>query len=73
MILGAYFLSFGILLVTEVDSNALSSYSLSDDGILHVISGSVPNGYKTACWVVPTRDGHFAYITNTLSDTISTY
>ncbi|MEH7418954.1 beta-propeller fold lactonase family protein [Neobacillus drentensis] len=71
--LGAYFLSSGILLVTEADSNALSSYSLSDDGILHVISGSVPNGYKTACWVVPTRDERFAYITNTLSGTISTY
>ncbi|WP_427127800.1 lactonase family protein (plasmid) [Priestia megaterium] len=71
--LGAYFLSSGVLLVTEAGSNALSSYSLSNDGILHVISGSVPNGYKTACWVVPTRDERFAYITNTLSGTISTY
>ncbi|MCQ6281615.1 beta-propeller fold lactonase family protein [Bacillus sp. EB600] len=71
--LGAYFLSSGILLVTEADSNALSSYSLSADGILHVISGSVPDGYKTACWVVPTRDERFAYVTNTLSGTISTY
>jgi len=71
--LGAYFLSSGILLVTEAVSNALSSYSLSNDGILQVISGSVPSGYKTACWVVTTRDERFAYITNTLSGTISTY
>ncbi|WHY94778.1 beta-propeller fold lactonase family protein [Neobacillus cucumis] len=71
--LGAYFLSSGILLVTEAMSNALSSYSLSNDGILHVISGSVPNGYKTACWVVTTKDERFAYTTNTLSGTISTY
>ena len=71
--LGAYFLSSGILLVTEAVSNALSSYSLTNDGILHVISGSVPNGYKTACWVVTTRDERFAYTTNTLSGTISTY
>ncbi|WHY85745.1 beta-propeller fold lactonase family protein [Neobacillus novalis] len=71
--LGCFFLSSGILLVTEADSNALSSYSLSNDGKLHVISGSVPNGYKTACWVVTTRDERFAYITNTLSGTISTY
>ncbi|MBM7656408.1 lactonase family protein [Neobacillus cucumis] len=71
--LGAYFLSSGILLVTEADSNALSSYSMSNNGILHVISGSVPNGYKTACWVVTTRDERFAYVTNTLSGTISTY
>jgi 6-phosphogluconolactonase len=71
--LGAYFLSSGILLVTEAVSYALSSYSLSNDGILHVISGSVPNGYKTACWVVTTRDERFAFTTNTLSGTISTY
>ncbi|MBU8878846.1 lactonase family protein [Bacillus sp. FJAT-29790] len=71
--LGAYFLSSGILLVTEAGSNALSSYSMTNDGILRVISGSVPNEYKTACWVVTTRDERFAYITNTLSGTISTY
>ncbi|MBP0726891.1 beta-propeller fold lactonase family protein [Bacillus sp. RG28] len=71
--LGAYFLSSGILLVTEAVSNALSSYSLTNDGILHVISGSVPNGFKTACWVVTTRDERFAFTTNTLSGTISTY
>ncbi|KMY32507.1 3-carboxymuconate cyclase [Lysinibacillus xylanilyticus] len=71
--LGAYFLSSGILLVTEASSNALSSYSLSNDGILRVISGSIPNGYKTACWVITTRDERFAFITNTLSGTISTY
>ena len=70
---GAYFLSSGILLVTEEMTNALSSYSLSNDGILHVISGSVPNGYITACWVVTTKDERFAYTTNTLSGTISTY
>ncbi|MBO0962285.1 beta-propeller fold lactonase family protein [Neobacillus sp. MM2021_6] len=71
--LGAYFLSSGLLLVTEANSNALSSYSMSNDGFLRVISGSVPNGYQTACWVVATRDERFAYITNTLSGTISTY
>lgn len=46
---------------------------MSNDGILHVISGSVPNGYKTACWVVTTRDERFEFTTNTLSRTISTY
>lgn len=71
--LGSYFLSSGILLVTEVASSALSSYSMSDNGILNVISGSVPNGQKTACWVTTTRNERFAYTTNTLSGTISTY
>ncbi|OAB38642.1 3-carboxymuconate cyclase [Paenibacillus macquariensis subsp. defensor] len=71
--LGSYFLSSGVLLVTEVASSALSSYSMSDNGILDVISGSVPNGQKTACWVTTTRNERFAYTTNTLSGTISTY
>ena len=44
---------------------------MSNDGILHVISGSVPNGYKTACWVVTTRNERFGYVTNTLNGTIS--
>lgn len=70
---GSCFLSSGILLVTEVGSSALSSYSMSDNGILNVISGSVPNGQKTACWVTTTRNERFAYTTNTLSGTISTY
>ncbi|MBB6671881.1 lactonase family protein [Cohnella nanjingensis] len=70
---GARFLSSGLLLVTEVASSALSSYSMSDNGLLQVISGSVLNGQKTACWVTTTRDERFAFTTNTLSGTISTY
>ncbi|MEJ9210822.1 lactonase family protein [Bacillus smithii] len=70
---GSYFLSSGLLLVTEAGSNALSSYSVSDNGMLNVISGSVPNGQKTTCWVVTTPNERFAYTTNTLSGTITTY
>ncbi|MGI1660498.1 MAG: lactonase family protein [Desulfitobacterium sp.] len=70
---GSYFLSSGILLVTEEGSNALSSYSVSNNGILNVISGSVPTGQKATCWVITTKNERFAYATNTLSGTISTY
>lgn len=70
---GSYFLSTGLLLVTELGSNALSSYTLSDNGILHVISGSVPTGQKAACWVTTTKNERFAYATNTLSGTITIY
>lgn len=70
---GSIFLSSGILLVTEEASGTLSSYSVGDNGILNVISGSVPNGQKATCWVATTNDEHFAYTTNTLSGTISTY
>ena len=70
---GSYFLSSGLLLVSEAGSNALSSYSLSDNGILNVISGSVPTGQKATCWVTTTRNEQFAYAINTLSGTITTY
>ncbi|TCZ80812.1 3-carboxymuconate cyclase [Paenibacillus albiflavus] len=71
--LGSCFLSSGILLVTEVASSAVSSYSMSNNGILSVISGSVQNGQQTACWIAITRNERFAYTSNTLSGTISTY
>jgi 6-phosphogluconolactonase len=70
---GSCFLSSGLLLVTEAFSSALSSYSMSDNGVLHVISGSVPNGQMATCWVTTTRNERFAYTTNTLSGTITTY
>jgi 6-phosphogluconolactonase (cycloisomerase 2 family) len=70
---GSCFLSSGILLVTEEASGSLSSYSVSDNGILNVISGAVLNGQKATCWVAASKDEHFAYTTNTLSGTISTY
>lgn len=46
---------------------------MSDNGLLNVISGSVPNGQKTACWFATTWNERFAYTTNTLSGTIFTY
>lgn len=41
----------GHLLVVEVGPNAVSSYNILSDNTLEVISGSVPNGQKTACWI----------------------
>ncbi len=70
---GSCFLSSGIFLVTEASSSTLSSYSMSDNGVLTVISGSVLNGQKTTCWVVTTKNEKYAFTTNTLSGTITTY
>lgn len=70
---GSRFLSSGVLLVTEDLTMALSSYSVGDNGVLRVISGSVPTGQKATCWVAASRDERFAYTTNTLAGTISTY
>jgi 6-phosphogluconolactonase (cycloisomerase 2 family) len=38
-----------------------------------VISAAVPNGQAAACWVAITPDGHFAFVTNAASGTISSY
>ena len=66
------------LLVSEafggaVNASAVSSYELADDGSLQVISPSVPTTETAACWVVVTRNGHFAYVSNTGSGTLSGY
>ena len=65
------------LLVSEAfgghaNAAALSSYDLNDDSAaLQLISGSVPSNQTAACWVVLV--GHYAYVTNTGSGTITGY
>jgi len=67
----------GNLIVSEAfggTASALSSYDLSPDGELNVISPSVAAGTeKAACWVVVTKNGRYAYTTNTASGTVSSY
>ncbi|MCI0445168.1 lactonase family protein [bacterium] len=55
------------------DASAVSSYEVSDGGNLQVISASVGTMETAACWVVITKNGRFAYVTNTGSSTISGY
>ncbi len=52
---------------------AASSYLLSPDATISVISGSVQNGQTDICWVVISNDGRFAFTANFGSGTISTY
>jgi 6-phosphogluconolactonase (cycloisomerase 2 family) len=54
-------------------ASAASSYELAEDGDLQVISPSVPTTETAACWVIVTRNGRFAYVSNTGSGTISGY
>jgi 6-phosphogluconolactonase (cycloisomerase 2 family) len=68
----------GFLVVSEAfggapNGAAASSYSAGDDGVLSVISGSVPNSQTASCWVVTTNNGKFAFVSNTGSSTISSY
>jgi 6-phosphogluconolactonase (cycloisomerase 2 family) len=55
-------------------ASALSSYKVSAAGVIRSISHSVDAaGQKAACWVTISRNGKFAYITNTASGTVSSY
>jgi 6-phosphogluconolactonase (cycloisomerase 2 family) len=66
----------GYLVVSEAfggmpGQGKVSSYEASvSDGILSVISGSVPNSQTASCWVVI---GKYAFVSNTGSGTISSY
>ncbi|MGL4553067.1 MAG: lactonase family protein, partial [Gemmataceae bacterium] len=69
----------GFLIVSEAfggeaDAGTVSSYKFDDnEGTLDVISESVPTTETAACWIAITRDGEYAYTTNTGSDTVTGY
>jgi 6-phosphogluconolactonase len=68
----------GRLIVSESfndapQGSAVSSYRLGSSGEPMVISGSVPTHQTSACWVVTTPDGKYAYTSDSLSGTISGY
>lgn len=62
-----------LAIVTEAMPSALSSYQVDDDGTLQLVTGTETDGQKANCWVVLTRNGHYAYTTNTGSGNISSY
>jgi 6-phosphogluconolactonase len=68
----------GDLLVSEAfggatDASALSSYRLGQRDGVRVISASVGTTETAACWVAVTPDGHYAYVTNTGSASVTGY
>lgn len=54
-------------------ASAMSSYELDREGNVTPITPLAPNGQTAACWVVITKDGRFAYVTNTGSANVSSY
>jgi 6-phosphogluconolactonase (cycloisomerase 2 family) len=70
---GSVFLTNNVLLVTEAGANALSSYTVNHDGMLSVISSSVPNNQAATCWVSLSHNKRFAYTSNAGGHTITTY
>jgi 6-phosphogluconolactonase (cycloisomerase 2 family) len=74
---GFSFTPRGVLVVSEAfggasNASAVSSYSLRD-GQLTVRSGLVSTTQTAACWIVITKNGKFAYASNTGSNNISSY
>lgn len=75
---GFAFSPTGVLIVSEAfggapDASAASSYRVTHNGRLELISGSVPTTETAACWFVVTDNGRFAYTSNTGSGSISGY
>ena len=68
----------GRLIVSEAvggapDASVTSSYRFRPNGNLKLVDGSVATTETAACWVAITRDGKFAYVTNTGSGSVSGY
>ncbi len=53
--------------------SAVSSYRVSSQGALKVISGSVRNRQTDSCWIVVTKNNRYVYTANFGSGTISSY
>jgi 6-phosphogluconolactonase len=54
-------------------ASALSSYTVGRDGGLTTITPLAADGQTAACWVVITKNGRYAYTTNTGSANVSSY
>jgi 6-phosphogluconolactonase len=54
-------------------ASSVSSYLVAEDGTLSPVTESVPTLGSAACWIALTPNGQFAYISNSLSSTISAF
>lgn len=61
----------GRLFVSEAKNSTASSYSVSPEGELEVISGAIPTKQAAACWLIASHDGRFVYTANAASGSIS--
>jgi 6-phosphogluconolactonase (cycloisomerase 2 family) len=63
----------GALVNAEANSASVSSYFLTAENNLKVISSAVPDTQMAACWISLTGDGKFGFVSNTASGTLSAY
>lgn len=54
-------------------SSSASSYTLTHDGAVATVSGSVSTTQGAACWLVATQNGRWAYTANAASGTLSLF
>jgi 6-phosphogluconolactonase (cycloisomerase 2 family) len=59
------------IFVSNAAESSLSSYEVSEDGDVEVISNAMPNHQAAACWAVLTDNNRFAYTANAASGSIS--
>ncbi|MGK2863580.1 MAG: lactonase family protein [Chitinophagaceae bacterium] len=69
---------FGLVFVSEavggaMGASVLSSYRVHDNGEISLVDGSVGAGQTAACWVVVTKNGKYAYTTNTGSNNLTSF
>jgi 6-phosphogluconolactonase (cycloisomerase 2 family) len=72
---GPFGIRFGrnqVVVVTEVNIGAVSSYELTSTNTLNAISLSVTDGQKASCWVSMTLNGR-TFVSNTASGDLSSY
>jgi 6-phosphogluconolactonase len=75
---GFAFAGRDLLVVSEAfggapDASATSSYDIGRHGTLRAISASVGTTETAACWTVVSKNGKYAYVTNTGSGTVTGY
>lgn len=68
----------GLLVVSEAFGGgagqaSASSYRVGRDGTIEVVTATLGNTQTAACWAAVSKDGLFAYTSNTPSGTISGY
>lgn len=54
-------------------ASTLSSYNVAANGMISLVAGPIGANQSAACWVVITKNGQYAYTTNTASNNISNF
>ncbi|MBS0286603.1 MAG: beta-propeller fold lactonase family protein [Proteobacteria bacterium] len=57
--------------VSPFNAGAMSSYNVKNNGVLKVLTASLPNNQTAICWIK--HAGNFVYASNNFSDSISLY